>query len=131
VRQAIARAGKGYVLALTARTRVWHERPTRLAPAEVTGGRPRRAVRLAPGAPKAEQVADVVGRLPRPRWRRVRVGAGAKGARSSDWACLRVIESRDDLPGPEVWLLARRSLSQPDEITLYLGDGRDWLCVAR
>jgi SRSO17 transposase len=120
LRQASARAGKWYVLAVTALTRVGHERPTLLAPAEGTGGRPRRAVRLAPGAPKAEQGADVVGRLPRQRWRRLSVGAGAKGARIDDWACLRVIESRDDLPGPEVWLLARRSVSQPDELTYYL-----------
>jgi SRSO17 transposase len=120
LRQAIERAGKWYVLAVTSLTRVWHERPTLLAPAAVTGGRPRRALRLAPGAPKAEKVADVVGRLPRQRWRRLSVGAGAKGARIDDWACLRVIESRDDLPGPEVWLLARRSISQPDEITYYL-----------
>jgi SRSO17 transposase len=120
LRQAIERAGKWYVLAVTSLTRVWHERPALLAPAEVTGGRPRRAVRLAPGAPKAEKVADVVGRLPRQRWRRLSVGAGAKGARIYDWACLRVIESRNDLPGPEVWLLARRSVSQPDEITYYL-----------
>jgi SRSO17 transposase len=31
-----------------------------------------------------------------------------------------VIESRDDLPGPEVWLLARRSVSQPGELAYYL-----------
>ncbi len=86
----------------------------------MTGGRPRRAVRLAPGAPKAERVADVIAGLPRQRWRRLSVGAGAKGARIYDWACLRVIESRDDLPGPEVWLLARRSTSHPSDIAYYL-----------
>ena len=120
LRQTIERAGKWYVLAVTSVTRVWPERPAVLAPADVTGGRPRRAVRLEPGAPKAQKVADVVARLPRQRWRRMSVGAGAKGARIYDWACLRVIESRDDLPGPEVWLLARRSASQPDEISYYL-----------
>jgi SRSO17 transposase len=48
------------------------------------------------------------------------LGPGAKGARIYGWACLRVIESRDDLPGPEVWLLARRSVSQPDELAYYV-----------
>jgi SRSO17 transposase len=91
-----------------------------LAPAEQTGGRPRRKVRLAPGAPKAQTVADVIAELPRQRWRRLSVGLGAKGARIYDWTCLRVSESRDDLPGPEVWLLARRSVSQPDESAYYL-----------
>ena len=120
LRQAMERAGKWYVLAVTSVTRVWQERPALLAPAEWTGGRPRRKVRLAPGAPKAETVAAVVAQLPRQRWRRLSVGLGAKGARIYDWACLRVIESRDDLPGPEVWLLARRALNQPREIAYYL-----------
>jgi SRSO17 transposase len=120
LRQAIERAGKWYVLAVTSLTRVWGERPALLAPAEVTGGRPRRKIRLAPGAPKPQTVAAVVAQLPRSRWRRLSVGLGAKGARIYDWTCLRVIESRDDLPGPEVWLLARRSVSQPEELAYYL-----------
>lgn len=120
LRHAIEQAGRWYVLAVTSVTRVWQERPALLAPAEQTGGRPRRKVRLAPGASKPQTVADVVAQLPRQRWRRLSVGMGAKGARVYDWACLRVVESRDDLPGPEGWLLARRSVSQPDEIAYYL-----------
>jgi SRSO17 transposase len=58
----------------------------------------------------------VVAQLPRQRWHRLSVGLGVKRARIYDWACLRVIESRDDLPGPAVWLVARRSVSQPDEL---------------
>lgn len=81
LRQAIEQAGKWSVLAVRSVTRVWRARPAVLAPTDVTGGRPRRAVRLAPGAPKAERVADVIAQLPRQRWRRLRVGAGAKGAR--------------------------------------------------
>jgi SRSO17 transposase len=36
------------------------------------------------------------------------------------WVRVPVIESRDDLPGPQVWLLARRSVSRPAEVTSYL-----------
>src|SRR5262249_13201705 len=36
------------------------------------------------------------------------------------WTRLRVIASRDDLPGPQIWLLARRALSPPHEIAYYL-----------
>lgn len=120
LRQAIERAGKWYVLAVTSVTRVWPERPALLAPTAVTGGRPRHKLRLAPGAPKPQTVTHVVAPLPRARWRRLSVGMGAKGARIYDWARLRVVESRDDLPGPEVWLLARRSVNQPDEVAYYL-----------
>ena len=45
---------------------------------------------------------------------------GTKGPRIYDWVRLRVIESYDDLPGPEVWLLARRAVSNPEEIAYYL-----------
>jgi hypothetical protein len=120
----VVRAGGDvYVLAVTSVTsvtRVWPERPALLAPAERTGGRPRRHVRLAPGAPKPQTVAEVVAQQPRQRWRRLSVGLGAKGARVYDWTRLRVVESRDDLPGPEIWLLARRAVSPPNEIAYYL-----------
>ncbi len=85
----------------------------------MTGGRPRRAVRLAPGAPKARTVAEVIARLPRAQWKRLSVGAGTKGPRIYAWARVRVIESRDGFPGPEVWLLARRSVRDPTELAYY------------
>ncbi len=85
----------------------------------MTGGRPRRAVRLARGAPKARTVAEVIARLPRAQWKRLSVGTGTKGPRIYDWARVRVIESRDGFPGPEVWLLARRSVRDPTELAYY------------
>ncbi|HEV2459403.1 MAG TPA: IS701 family transposase [Ktedonobacterales bacterium] len=120
LRQAIARAGKGYVLAVTSVTRVWQERPALLAPAERTGGRPRRNGRLAPGAPKPQPVAEGVAQQPPQRWRRLSVGLGANGARGYAWTRLRVLERRDDLPGPEIGLLARRAVSPPNEIAYSL-----------
>jgi hypothetical protein len=35
---------------------------------------------------------------------------------------MRVVESRDGLPGPDAWLLARRSISDPTEIAYYLSN---------
>lgn len=120
LRQSIELAGKWYVLAVTSVVRVWTERPDVLEPAEQTGGRPRRKVRLSKGAPKSRSVAEVIAELPKSRWRRLSIGVGTKGPRLYDWVRLRVIESYDDVPGPEVWLLARRSISKPDEIAYYL-----------
>lgn len=111
------------MLAVTSVPRVWRDRPPLQQPQEHTGGRPRHTVRLAAGAPAAEAVGEVVASLPRQQWRRLRVGAGAKGPRLHDWVRVRVIESRNDLPGPQVWLLARRSVSQPEEVTHYLAWG--------
>jgi SRSO17 transposase len=120
LRQLIEQAGKWYVLAVTSVIQVWIERPEVLQPEEQTGGRPRRNVRLAPGAAKARTVAEVIADLPKARWRRLSSGVGTKGPRLYDWIRLRVIESYDDLPGPEVWLLARRSVSKPEELAYYL-----------
>lgn len=47
---------------------------------------------------------------------------GEKGPRTYDWAYARVVESRDGLPGPDAWLLARRSLSDPIDIAYYLSN---------
>jgi hypothetical protein len=109
-------AGKWYVLAITAGIRVWRERPAVYPPQAQTGGRPRRQVRLAAGAPRAETVAEGGASLPRRQWQRRSVGAGAKGPRLYDGVRVRVIERREDLPAAEVWLLARRSTRQPEEL---------------
>jgi len=53
-------------------------------------------------------VKEVVASWPASRWQRLSVAEGAKGTLTYDWACQRVVESRDRLPGREVWLLARR-----------------------
>ena len=55
---------------------------------------------------------------------------GEKGLITCDWACQRIVESRDGLPppwerhsaGPDAWLVARRSLSDPTDIAHYLSN---------
>jgi len=65
-------------------------------------------------------VAAVVAAWPEPQWQRLTVAEGEKGPRTYDWAYGRVVESRDGLPGPDAWLLARRSLEDPTDIAYYL-----------
>lgn len=117
LRELIQQQGRFYVLAVSANTRVWTERPE---VQEQTGGRPRRAPRLAPGAPSARMVSEVVASWPSHTWKRLAVVEGEKGPIAYHWARARVVESRDQLPGPDVWLLARRSLSDPTKIAYYL-----------
>ena len=74
---------------------------------------------MAQGAPKAQPVAEVIARLPRSQGKRLSSATGTKGPRIDDWARVRVIESRDGVPGSEVWLLARRSVSDPTELASY------------
>ena len=108
------------MLAVSANTRVWTQRPQVKEPVEQTGGRPQLAPRLAEGAPTARMVSEVVASLPSHAWKRLAVMEGEKGPITYQWARTRVVESRDRLPGPDVWLLARRSLSDPTQLAYYL-----------
>ncbi len=120
LRETIQEHGRFYVLAVSSNTRVWVERPQVMEPQEQTGGRPRRALRVVPGGPKAQLVSQVIDRLPPRNWQRLAVKEGEKGPITYHWTRTRVVESRDRLPGPDIWLLARRSLSDPKQIAYYL-----------
>src|SRR6266566_6441280 len=117
--ETIQAQGRFYVLAVSATTRVWTERPEVEQPQEQTGGRPRLAPRVVKGAPKARMVSEVGAFLPKSAWKRLAVVEGEKGMITYSWARVRVVESRDQLPGPDVWLLARRSPSAPDKLSYY------------
>src|SRR5262249_15678338 len=112
--------GRWYALAVSATTPVWTRRPPVEGPGRGPKGRPRTKPRLAPAAAPATPVAAVVAAWPAERWQRFSVAEGEKGPRMYDWARARVVESRPGLPGPTVWLLARRSLSAPTEVAYYL-----------
>lgn len=120
LRETIQESGRFYVLAVSSTAPVWAERPPVEEPTRSPRGRPRTKARLAPNAPPPTTVAARVGAWPAERWERFSVAEGEKGPRVYDWGRERVIESRDHLPGPEVWLLARRSVSDPTEIAHYL-----------
>ncbi len=120
LRETIQQQGRYYVLAVSANTRVWTQRPEVEEPQEQTGGRPRRARRLVKGAPMARMVSEVVASLPKHAWKRLAMIEGEKGHITYHWARVRVVESRDQLPGPDIWLMARRSTSDPTRLAYYL-----------
>src|SRR5947209_11809811 len=120
LRETIQEHGRFYVLAVSANTRVWTQRPEVQEPQQQTGGRPRLAPRVAKDAPKARMVSEVTASLPTSAGTRLATVEGEKGPITNDSARVRVVESRDQLPGPDVWLLSRRSLSTPDKLAYYL-----------
>jgi SRSO17 transposase len=67
-----------------------------------------------------EWAATVVQRLPETVWHRCSCGAGSKGERLYDWTrlSLRVGEEQR-----QRWLLARRSISAPNDIAYYVASG--------
>ena len=67
---------------------------------------------------EGEQRADtLIAAVPGRAWQRLSTGAGAHGPREFCWA--RVPVQTRPRPGRGHWLLARRSLSDPDEIAYY------------
>jgi SRSO17 transposase len=120
LRDAVGGRGKRYVLAVSCNTPVWRERPPLEEAVAGAMGRPKTRPRLAQGASSAETVAAVIASQPSESWQRLTVSEGEKGPRTYDWTCVRVVESRDKLPGPESWLLARRSITDPTDIAYYL-----------
>jgi SRSO17 transposase len=103
LRDTIRAHRRWYVLAVRSDTQVW--------------------VRHAPGVTPAgslRPVAEIVALWAESQWQRLVVAEGAKGPRRYDWACQRVLETREGCFGPPAWLLARRSVSDGQEIAYYL-----------
>jgi len=122
LRDLIASSERLYVLAVRTITPVWTERPQVVEPEAQERGRPRKKVRLAEGEPSATTVKEVVAGWSERCWQRLVVAEGEKGLITYDWACQRIVEAREGLPGPEGWLIARRSISDPTDIAYYLSN---------
>ena len=125
LREAIADAGRRYVLAVAAGTPVWAARPAVVAPGPARGGHgghARTRVRLAPGAPPATTVKALSASWPASAWRRLAITQGEKGSIDYDWAAARAVDSRHKAPAEDVWLLARRSVADPTDVAWYLSN---------
>lgn len=104
-----------YVLAVSCTARVWP------AGTRLDDGGPGLQILHAP-TPTPVAVAAIVAGWDPSAWQRLTVGAGSKGPRVYDWAAARVVANRDQWPGPDLWLLARRSPSDPADLAYYLSN---------
>jgi len=121
-RDGIAALDKWYFVEVRCTTRIWLERPeVAVPPWQGRGRRPTR-LRVCDPKQKALQVDDLAQQLPQAAWVRAKIKEGAKGPLVCDFACLRVIEVRDDLPGQEHWLVIRRHLDDPTEVKYYFSN---------
>jgi SRSO17 transposase len=121
-RDGIAALDKWYFVEVRCTTRIWLERPeVGVPPWKGRGRRPTR-IRLRHPEQKAQQVNDLALQLPPATWVRAKIKEGTKGPLVCDFACLRVIEVRDGLPGQKLWLVIRRNLDDPTEIKYYFSN---------
>jgi SRSO17 transposase len=122
LRDAIAESGRWYVLAVRTHLTVWLKRWEVAVPEWSGAGRKPVKERVIADAVHPIPVSVAAASWSESRWRRLEVAEGEKGPRVYDWACQRIVENQDQLPGRDSWLLARRSTTDPAEIAYYLSN---------
>ena len=103
-------------------TNLWLERPQTVVPEPKSNrGRKPTRLQLAEGEAKAQSVTPIAATLTADIWSRHTIKEGSKGPIVADFACLRVVAVRDKLPGPDVWLVIRRDLTD-GELKFFLSN---------
>jgi SRSO17 transposase len=126
-----AAAGLWYLAEVARDTQAWvlaepdgqtpRARPERWVPPRVASGKgpaPTKA-RLHPASPPPQRVDEWAAQVPAARWRRYRLLEGSKGPLVADFAAVRLVAVRKRLPGPEGWLLVRRTVPTDEEDVEY------------
>jgi SRSO17 transposase len=85
-------------------------------------GRPRSGPRVAKKEPPPQELRQIGAWLPTEAWKRFTIKEGAKGPITADFAFVRAVSKRGRRPGAEVWVIFRRSVSDPTEIKYYLSN---------
>lgn len=84
--------------------------------------RPRGKARVAAGEPKPQTAEAIAASLPARAWKRLRFREGTKGTQQAHFARVRIAAERDDLPGPELWLVIERSCDQAPYVKYYVSN---------
>jgi SRSO17 transposase len=95
-----------YLAEIPSNTHVWLTRPQTCVPSYAGKGRRPFKIHLKKGEPKSVHVSEIY-KDPSLDWETVILDEGTKGPIIAQIARLRVIESRDALPGKERWLFLR------------------------
>jgi SRSO17 transposase len=102
--------------------RGWLRRPKVEEPTTGRSGRRRRKPRVRAGEPKPQTVAEIAAALPPSAWKRLSFREGTKGTQVAHFAAVRFVAERDDLPGPELWLVIERSCDQSPYVKYYVSN---------
>jgi len=111
-----------YLADVSVSTLVWLKRPQTEVPPGKVRGRPPSRERLVEGTPPPIRVEALAAQLPKSAWRLYRVKAGEKGPIRAQFAFVRAVAAREGLPGPDVWVVFRRSRSEPRELKAFLSN---------
>ena len=118
----IAALDKWYFVEVRATTCIWLEQSEVWVPSWKGRGRRPSRLRVKNPPQQAIPVNALAQQLPLETWLRAKIKEGIKGPLGCDFACLRLIELRDGLPGQEHWLILPRNLDDPTEIKYYFSN---------
>jgi SRSO17 transposase len=118
----VAALDKWYLAEVPSDTRVWLRTPAIEPPGRGLWGRPRTKPRVVLQAPRPQEVRHLLTRLPHRAWKRYRIKEGSQGPMVAEFAFLRVTRVREQLPGPRVWLMLRRSLEAEPQVKFFLSN---------
>jgi SRSO17 transposase len=121
-RDGVAAVGKWYFTDIKGSTLLWRSRPAVYLPLRQGRGRPPTRWRLCQPANRPLSVNDLVAALPANAWTTATIKEGSKGPIVCNFAALRVTEARNNLPGPEVWLIIRQNLADPTQVKFYFSN---------
>ena len=126
-----AAAGLHYLAEVPRDTQLWllaepdgqtpRARPAGWVPPRATSGKgpaPTKE-RLHPASPPKQRADEWAAAVPPARWQRYRLLEGSKGPLVAEFVAVRVVAVRDRLPGPEGWLLVRRTVPGAGEEAEY------------
>jgi SRSO17 transposase len=114
--------GEHYIGEVPKDTRVWLQRPAVQQPGPSGRGAPRKNPRVAPGEPAPLMAEEIAGQLLPSAWQRLAFREGSKGMQYAEFARVRVVAERDNLPGPDLWLMIERGCNQEPYVKYYLSN---------
>jgi SRSO17 transposase len=103
-------------------TRVWKTRPKTAVPAWSGRGRRPTKERLLPGEAQPLRVDAIAADLKPEDWQPYLIKEGSKGPMVAEFAFLHGVAVRDELPGPDVWVVFRRSLGEDPGLKVYISN---------
>jgi SRSO17 transposase len=118
-RDGVAGLGKWYFTEIKCSSLIWESRPEVFLPEWKGRGRHPIRLRLRNETDRPVRVDDLVSAIPPKAWSKATIKEGSKGPIVGNFSFLRLIESRANLPGPEVWLIIRRNLDDPTVVKFY------------
>jgi SRSO17 transposase len=121
-RDGVAAMNKLYFTEVKSTSLVWRSRPEVHLPTWKGYGRRPTRLKLRHPEDQPVQVKDLVVKLPQAAWMRATIKEGSQGPLVCDFAFLRVVEARHNLPGPELWLVIRRNVTDPTVIKFYFSN---------